>query len=432
MPPPKIVHVALADARGHLMRAHLLRELLARIDVEVDIVTTQEAGRAFLASMGTPSVVLPGRFRMELDERHELKLGRTRRRFVRYAVADMRNDVDALRALTSDAMLVVNDSFHPVLLAAHRTLPGARVVHLHGANLKRTVTSTSRPFRVERWLSRGFAEIVHTLDPIDTLDIQRVRTRRGERSVVSLPPLVALPRRSPAEVRALAIQTGGTGLLPVVARRDGRDARPTCRAGAIGEARIAAVYLNPHYSDPSIAELVEAACDARGLALYGVSEAFAGRPGWIASDASFVDVVAAADVFISGAGMGALEQARVTGTPLVCLLGRQEEQTKNVVDRSLPHVHVRDPNALSDLVNALSALPEKRDTHAIEEIARVHAMWTETFVTLLKGAHDGEHRKEQRARDRDQQPAWWQGPRRPLARSSARASAREPAAVVAR
>lgn len=380
------------------MRAHLLRELLARIDVDVDIVTTQEAGRAFLASMGTPSVVLPGGFRMELDERHELKLGRTRRRFVRYALADMRNDIDALRALTADALLVVNDSFHPVLLAAHRTLPrdGARVVHLHGANLKRTVTSTSRPFRVERWLSRAFAEIVHTLDPVETVDIRRVRTRRGERSVVSLPPLVAAPRRSPAEVR--------------------------------GSSQLAAVYLNPHYSDASIAALVEAACAARGLTLYGVSEAFAGRPGWIASDASFIDVVAAADVFISGAGMGALEQARVTGTPLVCLLGRQEEQTKNVVERALPHVRLRNADALSELVQALNALPEKRDTQAIDEIARVHAMWTETFVTLLKGARD----EECRARDRDQQPARWQGPRRSLARSSARASAREPAAVVAR
>jgi hypothetical protein len=301
-------------------------------------------------------------------------------------------------------------------------LPRARVVHLHGENLKRTVTSTSRPFRVERWLAHGFAEIVHTLDRVDTV------TANGR--VVRLPPLVALPRRSPEEVCAVAMRSvvtaGGTGVPPVMARDDGQDSRPPCR--------IAAVYLNPHYSDVAIAELVEAACASRGLTLYGVSEAFAGRPGWIASDASFIDVVAAADVFISGAGMGALEQARVTGTSLVCLLGRQEEQTRNVVDRGLPHVHVRDPNALSKLVQALSALPEKRDTHAIDEIARVHAMWTETFVTLLKGAHDGEDRKEarkeQRARHRDQQPARWQGPRRAIPRAPARASARKPTALV--
>jgi hypothetical protein len=386
----RIVHLAIADARGHLMRAHVLRQLLRGSGIDVDIVTTQAAGADFLASLGTPSVVLPSRFRMELDDRHRLQLGRTRRGFLRYALADMRKDIAALRALPGGADLVVNDSFHPALLAAHCVLPRARVVHLHGDNLKRMVLECARPFRVERWLAHGFGEIVHTLDPVHSL-VGHAPT--GMR-LVHLPPLVAMPRRSAADIR-------GSGK------------------------RIAAVYLSPYYRDPAIAALVERACRECAFELRGVSEPFAGRLGWCRADADFIDVVAAADVFISGAGMGALEQARVTGTPLVCLLGRQAEQTRNARQRRLPCVALEDKDALHRLVHALAALPSKRDIDASAEIARVHSLWIETFATLLQGARDedGDAAAIACARDRNQQPARRQGRHRRLSGATARASA---------
>jgi hypothetical protein len=58
----RILYVALADARGHLMRAHLLRRTLAAHGVaEVTVVTTSEAGQAFLASSARPPPCCPTR-----------------------------------------------------------------------------------------------------------------------------------------------------------------------------------------------------------------------------------------------------------------------------------------------------------------------------------------------------------------------------------
>ncbi len=315
----RILYLALADARGHLMRAHVLRGVLAGRGVEVDIVTTSDDGARFLAALGTPAAVLPGGFGMELGPRHDLRLGATRRRVLRYAMRELRRDVDALRARAAGCALVVNDSFHPALLGAHLFAPELFVVHVHGENLRETVRAQSRPLRVDRWLSHA-RQIVHALDDVPGV---------GARGELRLPPVIALPSSAPGAVRA-ALAPSARGL--------------------------AAVYLNPHYRAPFIADLVEGAVADAGLALCGVSEVFAGRPGWRAADGAFVDVVAAAEVFVSGAGMGALEQARATGTPLVCLLGDQAEQTRNVAERGLPAVHLDDPGARARLARALASV----------------------------------------------------------------------------
>src|SRR5687768_7739998 len=223
---PRFVHLALADARGHLMRAHVLREVMATRGIDVDVVTTDPAGHAFLQSLGTPSLVLPGRFRMELGPRHDFQLGRTRRRLMGYAFREMLHDVAALRELARGAAFVVNDSFHPALLSMHRFDRSLRVVHVHGENLRASVVAGSRPFRVERWLARGFGEIVHTLADVDGDPF--LAPRRA-----LLPPIVALPKLTP---------------------RTAQTAAPSV-----------AVYLNPHYRERAIAELVERAARAAGL-----------------------------------------------------------------------------------------------------------------------------------------------------------------------
>ncbi|HZJ55047.1 MAG TPA: hypothetical protein VFD38_12975 [Myxococcaceae bacterium] len=46
----------------------------------------------------------------------------------------------------------------------------------------------------------------------------------------------------------------------------------------------------------------------------------------------FADVVHAGELFVSGAGMGALERASSSGTPLLVLLGDQPEQARNVAE----------------------------------------------------------------------------------------------------
>ena len=369
----RLLYLALADARGHLMRAHVLRGVLARHGVTVDIATTSDDGARFLAALGTPSTVLPGGFAMALGPRHDFSLGRTRRHLVRYALRSMRTDVAALRDLAcahgargdDEALFVVNDSFHPALLAAHLFAPELRVVHVHGENLRAMVIEQSRPMLVRHWLEHGFAEVVHALDDVD----------EGRRR---LPPIIALPSTrdtAPADGRSLSAATAPT--------------------------MWCAVYLNPHYREPAIADLVERAVADAGLSLRGVSEPFAdaGRRGWLRADPAFIDVVAGASVFLSGAGMGALEQARATGTPLVCLLGRQQEQDANARDRGLACVHLDDDGAGAKLTHALAvavagaarARENATDAgggpaRARREIDRVHAMWARTFLQLIDEA----------------------------------------------
>ena len=63
----RIVWLAAADARGHLVRAHLARSLLAPRGITANIVTTHEDGRRFLAALGTPSEVLSPHYGVAFD-----------------------------------------------------------------------------------------------------------------------------------------------------------------------------------------------------------------------------------------------------------------------------------------------------------------------------------------------------------------------------
>ena len=76
----RIVHLAVADGRGHLMRAHLLRRLLADRGIAVDIVTTSEAGRGFLGRPGDAVRGVPGGFHVGYDDCHNVHARETRRR----------------------------------------------------------------------------------------------------------------------------------------------------------------------------------------------------------------------------------------------------------------------------------------------------------------------------------------------------------------
>src|SRR4051812_16139067 len=82
--PGRIVWLAVAEARGHLMRAHLVRNLLAPYGVSVDILTTSEAGAAFLRALGTPAQLLPGRYQLVYDADQNLQRRATEIGILRY------------------------------------------------------------------------------------------------------------------------------------------------------------------------------------------------------------------------------------------------------------------------------------------------------------------------------------------------------------
>ncbi len=386
------------------MRAHLVRGLCGARGVDVDVVTTSREGQAFLAAMGTPSRLLSEHFAVAFSGCHDMARAATDACVLRYYVDPTRGlrDLLFLRHFARGAAFVVCDSLHPALLVAP-LVSRMRVVHVFGDNIW-SAAHENFTGRAPAWFDRlykralrrmrdaSFACIMHTIDPVAHAD---------ERAIV-LPPILPSPSRTPAEVRA------AMGLGP-------RD-------------RLAAVYLNPHFHDPAVAAALEGALARRGFRVHAVGEGYAERPGWRAADPDLASVVRAADVLVSGAGMGALAQARVFGTPLVALLGDQPEQLRNagaLARTRAPFAAVPLASTATEggLEGALDrALDAVTATHlrALEGSAEdVHDAWADAFLDLVTLAEQGASREANDLvrvpRPRDQQPAR----RRALARRTA-------------
>jgi hypothetical protein len=375
----RILYLALADARGHLMRAHLLQKLLAPRGIAVDILTTSREGQAFLAALGTPSEVLSEHFKVAFDGCHDMSKSRTDRCVARYFLSPRRGlkDLAKIGRRARGADLVINDSLHPALLLAP-FVPGPRmrVVHVFGENIW-AAAEQNFAGRAPAWWQRlytwgirkmrdaAFACIMHTLSAPD---------QKGLSRTIRVAPIVAAPARSQVEARA------ALGVLP-------------------GQ-RLAAVYLNPHFTDPRVAAALEAALGRAGYAVHAVGEGYAARQGWVARDGDLASVVRAADLFVSGAGMGALGQAQVFGTPLLALLGDQPEQIRNAESA------VRASNAFAkvvltpdladlerDLDAAIARLSHPRIRRTTDGVGAVHEQWADAFFRLINEARKEDHRE---------------------------------------
>lgn len=369
----RILWLAAADARGHLMRAHLMRGLLAREGVRVDVVTTSDEGRAFLAALGTPARVLSREYHVSFDARQNMARRRTEACVARYFARPdgFLRDLATIEAAAREADLVVND-FHPLLLAAP-VFARLRVVHVFGENLWRAIERNFEgrlPRGLERLYAaamralraRAFAEVEHSLAaPEGGLGARLFR----------LPPIVPAPRIGRAEVRA------ALGL-------------------AQGE-RLAAVYLNPHFRDPGLAAALERALAEARFRVHAVGEGYAARPGWLARDARLADAVAAADLFVSTPGMGAVGQACVHGVPLLAIATDQPEQAWNLAALEAARgTHFETvplegeplgPRLGAAIARLAADAPEPRDGAA--RVAEIHRRWAETFLALLARARAG-------------------------------------------
>jgi len=368
----RILYLALADGRGHLMRAHLLSRALGAVGIGVEVVTTSKEGVRFLEALGVRSRLLSEHFRVEFGDRHDMCRARTDARVFNYlalpwrALADLRR----LAALAGGHDLVVNDSLHPALLLAPALGFPHPVVQLYGENLWRAMEDNlddrapawvvTRYRSALRWVrDRAFARIVHTLGSTGQ--------QPGPPWTVRLAPLVARPGRTRAQVRdALRVPAG----LPLVA-----------------------VYLNPHFRDPAIAGALEEGLRRRGFHVHAVGEGYRTRDGWLGTDGHFGDVVHAAELFVSGAGMGALELARSAGTPLLVLLGDQPEQARNVAELvrrapgfALRSVLVGDPELASAIEAGAAELsaPIARWSRAARHDGE--AAWVTAFEELVRAA----------------------------------------------
>lgn len=308
----KLIYLATADARGHLMRAQLLTHALREAGAAVDVLTTSDEGRAFLAGFGIAAQVLSRHYAVQFDSRQNMLSGETDAHIANYVFRPSRmgRDIMKLRVVLRGADLIINDSFHPALLFMG-CMPGWRrkVVHVYGASLRHAVQNNFSG-RMPVSLSRLFHRIVEW--QIDT-SLARIEhdfhcTADYDGTAYRLPTPVA-----------------------VAAQFDAALPRPQA---------CAAVYLNPHFRDPQMAEGLETGLALAGIHASLVGEGYAGRGRWEAQDADWVQQAAASNLIVSAPGMAALSVAMVYGRPIVLVLTDQPEQKINAgraAALGLPH-----------------------------------------------------------------------------------------------
>jgi hypothetical protein len=303
-----IVYLATADARGHLMRAQLLVHALREAGASVDVLTTSDAGQRFLARFGIAASVLSRHYAVQFDTRQNMLRGRTNWNVAAYVFLPTRllRDVIRLRHAVRGAALVINDSFHPALLVMG-TMPAWRhkIVHVYGGSLKRALArnfdgvlphALARAFeRVVNWqLASSRACIEH--------DFAYDAGGGAQASPYRLPtPVPVIPAALDGE--ASAVET-----------------TPPCEA---------AVYLNPHFCDRSLAAALVAGLGDAGLQAHKVGEGYAGCDGWRGVDEAWAERAARSALIVSAPGMAALSIALVYGRPIVLLVTDQPEQRTN-------------------------------------------------------------------------------------------------------
>jgi hypothetical protein len=112
--------------------------------------------------------------------------------------------------------------------------------------------------------------------------------------------------------------------------------------------RKAAVYLNPHFSDPALAEALETGLqeaissspdehhhengdESGNGGVFFLGEGYARRPGWHPYAINWVDIAARAELIVSAPGMAALATAQALDKPILLIVTAQPEQQRNAV-----------------------------------------------------------------------------------------------------
>ncbi len=368
MSAPRLLYLATADARGHLMRAQLLTHALRARGAEVDVMTTSDDGVRFLAAFGIEAGVLSRKYAVEFDAQQNMQRGRTDGRVARYVFLPTRmaRDLLRLRRLTRGHDLIVNDSFHPALLMLG-AWPGRprKVVHVYGASLRRA-------------LEDNFAG--RAPGPLAAL-FKRMVSHCIERAWGRIEHDFALAGAHATAARSHHLPTP-VALASAAPRTD-------------GEPR-AAVYLNPHFRDAALADAIERGLRHAGLAGHLVGEGFAGRPGWLPHDPDWVNTAAHSAVIVSAPGMAALSVALVYRKPIVLIVTDQPEQARNAERAAalgLQHRQVkwqgdgaRFAAALAEAMASLVQVPagaEPASTAPCGAQARLEA-WADTLLSLAR------------------------------------------------
>jgi hypothetical protein len=296
----RIVYLATADARGHLMRAQLLVRALRDEGTHVEVLTTSDAGRDFFQAFGIDARVLSRHYAVQFDKQQNMLRRETDRNVAHYVFMPSRMLRDMMRLVPvfRHADLFINDSFHPALLVMG-ALPGWRrkVVHVYGRSLKDALVANFEG-RLPRLLARAFGGIIGW---------------QISAALCCVEHDFASDIEEDARARRYRLPT------PVPVAGEQQQENITC----------AAIYLNPHFRDIALADALCAGLHDAGLGMHRVGEGYAMHEGWVGVDPDWVTRAAHAPLIVSAPGMAALSIALVYQRPILLVLTDQPEQMAN-------------------------------------------------------------------------------------------------------
>ncbi len=302
---PRILYLATADARGHLMRAQLLVHALRAAGADVVLFTTSVEGCRFLADFGLQATLLSPHYAVQFDAQQNMLRGATNRNVAHYVFRPSRmlRDMRTLAQAARGVDVVVNDSFHPALLCMG-SLSGWRgkLVHVFGGSLKAALKANFEDGRTPALVARAFSAVIGW-------QLRQARACIEHDFAYGDAPAPATPSR----YYRLA--------TPIALAKEA--AAPQSDLGA------AAVYLNPHFTNRSLADALCTGLQAAGLALHQLGEGLAGYGDWVGVDADWISCAAHARLIVSAPGMAALSIARAYQRPILLVLTDQPEQASN-------------------------------------------------------------------------------------------------------
>lgn len=312
--------MATADARGHLMRGQLLYHALRARGAEVSVLTTSDEGRDFLDQFNVPSKVLSHHYTVLFDKRQKMRIWATDLRIATYFFLPwhMLRDIRRLSRQVARVDLVVNDSFHPALLVMGGLNPWRqRTVHVYGWSLRESLQ--------QNFMGRMLGPWAHFFHWWVGFGLSRARGRLVHDFAFPVPEQVD-PSQSEHQLPT-----------PLALIDEVRSPQP---------ARKVAVYLNPHFTDPALAEALEtglreaigqSACkrhsdDGNQIPeedIFLLGEGYAARPGWHPYATDWMEIAARSEVLVSAPGMAALAAANALDKPILLIVTAQPEQRRN-------------------------------------------------------------------------------------------------------
>ena len=356
----KILYLAIADGRGHLMKAVMVKELLP--EVRIDILTTSKEGKKFVESFGHTCQVLDRSYKNIYDEVQNLDVEATAKDMTRYVANPNRfgRHLHRLTRRCREYDLVVNDSFNIAALALSMYCP--RVVNIYVKNIRRAVLDElkTRPLARAAFKllsSRAHVSIETTVKPIEGY------RQRGKRIILN--PLLSMPSEAP----------------PVE--------DPFSRPEAV-------VYLNPTIKSADLANLITSSLRKSGYRVHAVGEGVWSDPAttmsWVARDPDLNTRIANADLVVSAPGMGVLSQVMAYRIPFLALCSSHGEQERNLRQvRKSNHirmVNIADGNWMNQLNMGITALAhgERAESklNPVEVATVRRELWRSVFADLLK------------------------------------------------